>query len=247
MYPILFSVGDVPIYSYGVFILLGTIVLFAIVYVLARGNGHTREQIMPIMIGSFVGAFVVARLSQAFLEPDQAERYLDFYGLLRPAIPGNVVGLMIGGYLGGLMMQRSLRLPSIGNYYALALACGHAIWRVGCTLAGCCYGKPTNLPWAIYEDDAYRHPTMIYDGLFNLAMIAVLWRLRNRITRADELLFCYFGAYAFFRFWLEYIRVYPVVALGLTGAQWLCLASLVVLGGYVLFRDTKPLVRGSAA
>jgi prolipoprotein diacylglyceryltransferase len=71
------------------------------------------------------------------------------------------------------------------------------------------------LPWAIYEEGAYRHPTMVY-----------------------ELLYLYFASYALFRFWLEFIRVYPVVALGLTGAQYLCLGILAGLGVYLLKRGS---------
>ena len=57
---------------------------------------------------------------------------------------------------------------------------------------------------------------MIYEGLFNLVMFFVL-RLRDRITRENALLHLYLASYAFFRFWLEFIRLYPPVAFGLTG------------------------------
>jgi phosphatidylglycerol:prolipoprotein diacylglycerol transferase len=247
MYPILFSVGSTLVYSYGVCILLGTVVLFAVVFAQARRAGRPRGEVVPIMLGSLVGSFVGARLSQALLEPEKAETLLNFYGLMQPGVPGNVVGLMIGGFLGGLAVQRSLELPSLGNYYALALAAAQAVWRVGCTLAGCCYGTPTDLPWAIYEEGAYRHPTMVYEGLFNLAILAILWRLRGRLACDNELLYFYFAAYALFRFWLEFIRVYPQVALGLTGAQFLCLASLAGLGIYWWKRGLLPLANERAA
>jgi phosphatidylglycerol:prolipoprotein diacylglycerol transferase len=198
-------------------------------------------------LGTLVGAFVGARLTHLLVEPDRAAELLNFYGLMQPGTPGNIIGLMIGGFLGGLAVRRSLDLPSLGNYYALALAAASAVWRVGCTLAGCCYGKPTDLPWAIYEDGAYRHPTMVYEGLFNLAMLAILWRLRGRLTRDNELLYLYFAAYAFFRFWLEFIRVYPVVALGLTGAQFLCMRILTGLGVYLLKRGSTVLPSGRIA
>ncbi len=71
-------------------------------------------------------------------------------------------------------------------------------------------------------------------------MLAVLWRLRGRLTRDNELLYLYFGAYALFRFWLEFIRVYPQVALGLTGAQFLCLAGLGQSGIYWWRRGSAP-------
>jgi prolipoprotein diacylglyceryltransferase len=71
---------------------------------------------------------------------------------------------------------------------------------------------------------------MVYDGLYNLLLLVILWRLRHRITAHNQLLHLYFVVYAAFRFWLEYIRVYPPIALGLTGAQWFCLVILAWQG-----------------
>jgi phosphatidylglycerol:prolipoprotein diacylglycerol transferase len=133
---------------------------------------------------------------------------------------------MIGGYAGGVAMQRRFGLPSLSNYFAPALAAGSIVWRTGCFLAGCCYGKETALPWAIHLHGADRHPTMVYEGLFNMVMLWVLLRLRHRVKGDGRLLHIYFISYAFFRFWLEYLRVYTIVAAGLTGAQILCLAIL---------------------
>ncbi len=80
MYPILFSVGSTPVYSYGVCILIGTVALFALVYAQARRAGRPRGEVVPILLGSLVGSFVGARLSQALLEPEKAEALLNFYG-----------------------------------------------------------------------------------------------------------------------------------------------------------------------
>lgn len=239
MYPIAFYLGSFPIYSYGICILAGTLMLFGIAAALARRAGRRQDHLLPVALGTLVGAFVGARLSHLLVEPDKAAALLNFYGMLQPGTPGNVIGLMVGGFLGGLAVRRSLDLPSFGNYYAPGLAAGGVCWRVGCAGGGCCYGKETNLPWAVHLAGADRHPTMIYEGLFNLVMFAVLWRLRGRVTRDNELLFLYFAAYAVFRFWLEFLRVYPIVAFGLTGAQFLCLGVLAWLGIYLLRRSSQ--------
>jgi prolipoprotein diacylglyceryltransferase len=240
MFPIAFYVGARPIYSYGLFVLLGAIVLFAIAVSLARRAGRRQEHVVPMALGTLAGAFVGARLSHLLLEPDRALELLNFYSLFQPSTPGNIIGLMVGGFLGGLAVRHSLGLPSLGNYYAPALAGASVCWRCGCTCAGCCYGTPTNLPWAVQLDGAYRHPTMVYEGLFKLVMFAVLWKLRLKIKRDNELLYVYFATYAAFRFALEFIRVYPPIALGLTGAQYLCLGILAWLGIYALRRRGVP-------
>ena len=230
MHPILFYVGPYPVFSYGVFVTLGLMTLYAVALIPARRAGREWEHLLPMAAGVMSGGVFGARLSHLIVEPDRLVELLDFYSLFRPGTPGNIIGLMIGGYLGGLVVRESLELPSLGNYYAPALAAASAVWRVGCTLGGCCYGKQTGLPWAIHLAGADRHPTMIYEGLFNLALFFILWRLRRRLRSDNELLYLYFVAYAVFRFWLEFIRLYPPVALGLTGAQYLCLGILVWQG-----------------
>jgi len=88
----------------------------------------------------------------------------------------------------------------------------------------------TTLPGVIANASLTDNLPPVYDGLFNLALFLLLWRLRRRVTRDDALLYLYFAAYAFFRFWLEFIADYPPVAFGLTGVQLLCLAILAVQG-----------------
>jgi phosphatidylglycerol---prolipoprotein diacylglyceryl transferase len=230
MYPVLFYIGSLPVFAYGVFILIGMVILFGIAINLAWEGGHKMEQIVPIAMGVIVGGVFGARLSHLLLEPDKAFELLDFYSLFRPGTPGNILGLMIGGYLGGMTIQRRLNYRIMSNYYAPALAAATVVWRIGCTLAGCCYGKETLSFLSIHLHDADVHPTMIYEGVFNLILLPILWRLHNRVRHEEAVLFLYFAAYAFFRFWLEFLRTYPVVALGLTGAQWICLGMLVAVG-----------------
>jgi prolipoprotein diacylglyceryltransferase len=134
---------------------------------------------------------------------------------------------MVGGYLGGSPSQ--YRLP-LGNYYAPALAAASVVWRVGCVLGGACHGRVTTLPAVITHASLTDNLPPVYDGLFNLALLILLWGLRRRVTRDDALLHLYLAAYAFFRFWLEFISDYPRIAFGLTGVQLLCLAILAVQG-----------------
>ena len=236
MHPVLFHIGPVPIFSYGVFVLLGTAVLFAMALTLARHYGRSWEQLWPVALGVLVGGLFGARLSHLIVEPERFDEFANFYAVLRPGTPGNVLGLLIGGYLGGLVMRRRLLLPSSANFYAPALAAAAVLWRVGCTLAGCCYGKETELPWAMWLAGAQRHPTMIFEGLFNLLMFVALCRLLPKVKEDELLLMGYLAAYAAFRFLLEFIRVYPPLAFGLTGIQFLSLAMLLGIGAWFVRR-----------
>lgn len=230
MCPVLFYIGWVPIWSYGTFIALGMITLFAIALISARSDGRSWEQILPIAMGVIVGGVFGARLSHLIVEPDRFAQLIDFYSLFRPGTPGNVVGLMVGGYLGGLAVRKSLGFPSQGNYYAPALAAASVLWRLGCVLAGACHGRVTTLPGVITYGSLSDNLPPVYDGVFNLALLILLWRLPRRLTGDESLINLYFVAYAFFRFWLEFISYYPPIVFGLSGVQVLCLAILIWQG-----------------
>jgi phosphatidylglycerol:prolipoprotein diacylglycerol transferase len=206
------------------------ITLFALALIAARRDGRSWEHLLPMALGVAVGGVFGARLSHLIVEPAKFAELIDFYSLFRSGTPGNVVGLMVGGYLGGLVVRRSLGLPSLGNYYAPALAAASVLWRVGCVLAGACHGRVTTLPDVITSGNLIDNLPPVYDGLFNLALFFLLWRLRRRVTRENARLYLYFAAYAFFRLWLEFMADYPPIAFGLTGVQLLCLAILAGQG-----------------
>ena len=81
---------------------------------------------------------------------------------------------------------------------------------------------------------------MVYEGVFNFLVLLVLLWFYLRVLRPDVLLYAYLACYASFRFWLEFIRIYPEVALGLTGIQYLCLVILVGVGFWALRERWSP-------
>ncbi|MEM7346157.1 MAG: prolipoprotein diacylglyceryl transferase family protein [Chloroflexota bacterium] len=222
MRPILFYVGNVPIFSYGLFIFLGIVALFTTALRAGRKANYSWEQLIPVSLGILVGGMVGAKLSHALVEPADWVEILDFFGLFRPQTPGNIVGLMFGGFVGGTAIRLSLEIPAMGHIYAIPMALASVIWRIGCTMAGCCHGVETDLPWAVFLENARRHPTMVYEGIFNLILLFVVWKIKPRFDEGDTLIFIYYICYSFFRFFIEFIRVYPPIAFGLTGIQFIC-------------------------
>lgn len=99
-----------------------------------------------------------------------------------------IVGGLVFGLISVELTKRYIGLrDSTGDLYALPLALGVAIGRIGCFLTGLSdntYGTPTNLPWAVnFGDGIPRHPTQLYEILFLLALIPILYRVLNKISR----------------------------------------------------------------
>ncbi|MEO7717482.1 MAG: prolipoprotein diacylglyceryl transferase family protein [Capsulimonas sp.] len=139
----------------------------------------------------------------------------------------SVLGALAGGYIAAILYKRFLgiRRPT-GDLFAVALSAGEAVGRWGCYFAGCCYGKPTHEPWAIWQHGAWRHPSQLYLSAANaLILVVLLWCDRKRPPE-NTLFFLQGVLYCIARFTIEFFREGNAVALGLTAAQWACLAGL---------------------
>ncbi len=139
----------------------------------------------------------------------------------------------IGGLLGGFLLvewtKRRIGLRrSTGDAFALALPLGEAVGRLGCLAAACCYGAPAQVPWAVFQHGAARHPTQVYSALLALLLYAGLRAVRDRLPREGDLFRLYLAGYAVTRFGVETLRDHGG-APGLSAAQWACLAGLGVL------------------
>jgi phosphatidylglycerol:prolipoprotein diacylglycerol transferase len=135
---------------------------------------------------------------------------------------------LLGAYLGVELAKYALDVRvKTGDTFALPLALALAVGRWGCFCTGCCYGRPTSLPWAVDFGNGPCHPTQAYESLFHLLMAGVLiYLMRHRLVRTHQLQ-VYLIAYGVYRFLTEYIRPEPAGWLGLTFYQ--CV-SLVLVG-----------------
>ena len=128
--------------------------------------------------------------------------------------------------------------------FAVVLPLGHAIGRLGCLAAGCCYGRHTDLPWGVAMDgDPSRHPTQLYEAILNgLIAFAVarvgLARTRDGRWLPGSALLLYIALYAVARFVVEIFRGDDRGAymLGLSPSQFVAVAALLGAGSVALAR-----------
>jgi prolipoprotein diacylglyceryltransferase len=193
-----------------------------------------------------------ARLSILFFNGwETAPVVLNFYALFDPRIgPGSIIGAVAGAYVGGYVASRAIgKADCTCDAFAPAMALATAVGRIGDYLAAeDGLGKQTNLPWGVTipGTDYLVHPTPLYDMGFNLIWFGVLLALRDhpKMQNGNLLKFGVAG-YAFFRFFVEFVRNNRVIALGLTGQQFACVAMLLALAVY--FGRQWQLARQTAA
>ena len=129
-------------------------------------------------------------------------------------------GGLVAGVFGGLLMGRRLGLPIWVTADALtpSLMIGSAIGRVGCYLNGCCYGRPTRLPWGVsFPPDSFAgldygnakiHPSQLYFSLAGVVLFAIIWLLRKRTGPPGVLFWMSLMLMALVRIPLDFTRAY---------------------------------------
>jgi len=141
---------------------------------------------------------------------------------------------IVGGLLGGLLAvewsrKRRGLIKASGDLFAIPLALGISVGRLGCFLTGlddADVGMPTHLPWGVnFGDGIPRHPTQLYELCFALALAWALTRLRFRMPRQGDLFKLFMVSYLGFRLVVDFIK--PVLRFGgLTVIQWAALFGL---------------------
>jgi phosphatidylglycerol:prolipoprotein diacylglycerol transferase len=219
---------------------------------------------VAIMLSAVAVGYWLSRRPQQSLPLDRIERAAIFVGgfcgaMLGAKLPfvlGDWDGLcsgsawfvggktimfgLVGGY-GGIELAKAIFgiRTKTGDSYAVAVPAAVAIGRLGCFRAGCCYGCPSDLPWAVdFGDHIRRHPTQLYEAAFHASMAVILLLLLRRHLFRGQLIKLYFISYFVYRFATEYLRPEPRLWLGLTGYQWAALA-LAPLFALLWWHDAK--------
>lgn len=231
--PVLFVALGRPVTSYAFFVTLGLVAALAIYRLNTRGKtvGNNALYIaLAAVVGGIVGAKLpiwVANLGQIFENPTDLSLWLS---------GRTILGGLIGGFVAVRATKWKLGIKErLGNYLVPSLCAGIFFGRIGCFLSGCCYGTASAAPWAVdFGDGVLRHPTQLYEALFVLALFAYAQYMKDRY-RPGQLFGAFMVVYFGWRFLVEFVRVSPVAAVGLTYYQ------LVALG-VVLAYAAKSLV-----
>lgn len=168
---------------------------------------------------------------------------------LDPRVGGRaLLGGILFGWIGVEIAKRRMGIRrSTGDLFALALPAGEAVGRIGCYFNGCCYGEPTSVPWAIYQHEAYRHPTQLYSAASAVVILLLLAWARKRTAYEGQLFLLYLLLFGSSRFVIEHFRWQSGYVFGLSAMQWLCL-ELVVSSAIALVvkhaRRAKPAAEG---
>ena len=249
MIPDNLHIGPIPIHVFGICLAVAFLAAGKIAAWEFERKGWNPDDASRALVYAAVGGIVGSRLWVVF------ESFGDFLANPLEYLLTGTGFVFYGGLLGGAAavtwVFRSANIPWLAGADAVApaIAVGQAIGRIGCQLSGDGdWGRETTLPWGMayphavvgwpYPPGVYVHPTPIYETILYFLTFAILWRTRREPHRDGTIFAMYLVLSATFRFAVEFLRVEPVIAFGLTSAQLMAFV-LVPIGLALLWRERR--------
>lgn len=179
-----------------------------------------------------------------------------------------IIGGLIGGWIAVELMKKYVGIGrSTGDLFAVPVAVGIAIGRIGCFLTGLSdktYGTATSLPWGVdFGDGIRRHPTQLYEAVFLIGLAVALWKFlpirdeaclvfTSQISgfrmRSGDVFKIFMISYLGFRFVLDFWKPSdPAVLLGMGSLQLASLIAVVVAGWQMWVRPAEAIQREAVA
>jgi len=219
MHPILVKIGPFAVHTYGFLMALGVALGLWFLYAQAKKQGLPAPRLLDaafyILIISIVGAkliLLVGNFSYYTSSPKE------LFSLARSG--GVFQGGLAFGVIFALWYFHKYKLPTwkVADIISAGLALGHAFGRIGCFMAGCCYGSACHLPWGAVFTNAYSHdltgvplhkeihPVQVYEAILNFLNFFVLFLILKK-KKFDGQVFCFYIInYSVIRFITEYFR-----------------------------------------
>lgn len=217
MYPLLFELGPVKLYTYGLMMAIGFLAAIQWSAHRATRYGVSPEFISNLGMWIILAGIVGGRLAFLAIEESPADIFsLKFFEIWK----GGMV--FYGGFMGAVLIsvwysrKNKVNFFTVADIMSPALALGHFFGRIGCTFAGCCFGKQCELPWAITFTNPLSlaplnvalHPTQLYDAFSNLLIIGILLLIEKKSKNRfrGQIFVYYLGLYAIGRSIVEDFR-----------------------------------------
>jgi phosphatidylglycerol:prolipoprotein diacylglycerol transferase len=243
MYPILFRIHGFPINTYGVFLALAFLGAIFVTVRLGQRDGLPKERIYDLCLWLLLSSLMGSKLLMLFTEPEYRQNPMMLFSLDFLRSGGVFYGGLIGAIIAGFLLMRRWKLPwwKTADACAPGIALGNVLGRQGCFSAGCCWGKPTTLPWGVRFSelghevtgvpiDAKLHPTQLYESFAMLIVFFFLLWLHKKKTFSGQVILAYAVIYATVRFLIEFVRDDPRGdILGLTTLTGLSTSQLIGL------------------
>jgi phosphatidylglycerol:prolipoprotein diacylglycerol transferase len=255
LFPKLFTIGSFYLPTYGVLVALGFLAGLSITVKLARKGNLDPEKVTNLAVYVALAGLIGAKLLMIVFDwPD-----IQIFSLATLQAAGVFQGGLILALITAFFYIRhnKLQVLAVADAFAPGVAIGHAIGRLGCFAAGCCWGKECHLPWAVTfrNPEAYGltgvplgvplHPAQLYESATETLLFAFLYWRYGKPHNPGQIIGLYLVISSIARFIIEFERFHEqATAYGLSITQWIAI-GLAIAGAMLLTPKAKPLISRS--
>lgn len=255
MYPKLIDTGNFFLPTYGVLVATAFLLAIWVTIRLGRRFGLNADRVTDLSMACAIAGMVGAKLLMFVFDwRYYSQNWREIFSMNTLLAAGVYQGGLVLAILTAIWYIRRNNMPLLTTFdvFAPGIALGHAVGRLGCFAAGCCWGKECDLPWGVtFTNPAANeltgvplgqrlHPTQIYESLTEFAIFAFLMWFIKRPHRTGSVIGLYMILYSVGRFLVEFIRHHDqALVAGLSLTQWISIVTLVV-GIWLWFRRAEP-------
>ncbi|MCX5781166.1 MAG: prolipoprotein diacylglyceryl transferase, partial [Elusimicrobia bacterium] len=215
MFPAILKIGNFTLHSYGFMLALGFFSALTFLLYKAKQKNIPENIIIDLFFYTVLAGILGGRIWYVLINWTYYSK--DLLNIVKIWEGGMVFyGGLIFGFITAVsyIYFKKLNFFTIADISAPALALGHFFGRIGCFLAGCCYGKGCTLPWAVKFTDkeslaplnTFLHPAQLYEALINLLIFLILIFYDRKKPSNGKIFLTYFLLYGLSRFILEFFR-----------------------------------------
>lgn len=248
MYPLI-NIFSLKIPSYGLCMLIGITLVILLTTKKAKKFGITVEDVLivaatTIGFAIFFGYLLYILVTYPIKEIINMIKNLDFSFMRNGGIVfyGGLIGGIFGAFSGIKLSKISAK--NLETCVVPYVPLGHAIGRIGCTLAGCCYGIKYNglgaifyhnSPFVAYSDSGH-FPVQFLEAFLDICIMLYLLKLSKKDNKQYFLLFSYLLLYAIMRFFTEFLRGDAIrgIYFGISTSQWISIGLIIIASTFIL-------------
>jgi len=242
---ILFEIFGIQIKSYGLMIAIGIMVAATLFINRGKKKGFDEDSLLNLIIFAIIGGmlggkglFIITEIKDIIKDPSIL---LNFgYGFV---IYGAIGGGALAMYL--YSKRKNWNVIEMIDMTVPGLAIAQGFGRIGCFLAGCCYGAETKSPIGVQFPEnslapsgIHLHPTQIYSSIFDFLLGLILLYYSKKERKNGKIMGLYLIIYSIGRFLVEFLRDDPRGSVGiLSTSQFIAIFTLVL--GIIIFNNHK--------
>jgi len=250
MFPEVFRIGSLPIYSYGLMLVISFVVGIAVAQRRARSRGLSSDAVLDVSTVILISSIVGSRILYVIFHVDEFKgRWLDTInitkGLAGLSMFGGIILAVSASFL--YLHRRHIHVLKMSDAISPSIVLGVGITRIGCFLNGCCFGRPTSLPWGVtfppgsvawsVLGNSHIHPTQIYSSIAGFLMFGIALYIDRKVRKPGIIFLSVFIMYGISRFFVDFLRYYEannyarILSIDLSSSQIISL--FIIMGGLV--------------